>query len=123
MPGAYPPLKNTVGSYVRLPDGRAYLAHVVMFGMTGAMSSQGQTYNGVMQPWTQLSDAEVAEVLNHILVNLNAAVLPTGFVPFTASEVHALRVKQLSFEDVHGERAALMKALAAPAATVEQGRR
>jgi mono/diheme cytochrome c family protein len=111
VPGAYPPLKDTVGAYVRVPEGRAYLVHVVAFGMTGAISSQGQTYNGFMQPWTQLSDADVTDVLNHILVTLNTAFLPTGFVPFTADEVHTLRAKHLSFDAVRSEREAVVKAL------------
>ena len=113
VPGSYPPLKDTIGAYVRVPEGRVYLAHVVAFGMMGAISSQGQTYNGFMQPWTQLSDADVADVLNHILVSLNAALLPKGFVPFTADVVHTLRAKQLSIDAVRSEREAIVKAIGA----------
>jgi hypothetical protein len=114
--GAYPPLKDTVGSYVRVPQGRAYLAHVVAFGMTGAVVSQSQTYSGFMQPWSQLTDAEVTDVLNHILLDLNAALLPDTFAPFTSDEVHTLRAQRLTFEQVRSEREALMKALSAKTA-------
>jgi mono/diheme cytochrome c family protein len=113
VPGVYPPLKDAVGGYVRVPEGRAYLAHVVSFGMTGAISSQGKTYSGFMQPWTQLSDADVADVVNYVLLDLNAALLPKGFVPFTPEEVKTLRAKHLTLAEVRGEREALMKTLAA----------
>src|SRR5438105_15113831 len=59
VPGVYPPLANSVGDYLRLSQGRAYLVHVVSFGMTGAITSHGQTYSGFMQPWQQLSDREL----------------------------------------------------------------
>ena len=116
VPGVYPPLKDAVGNYVQVAAGRAYLAHVVAFGMTGVIASQGKTYSGFMQPWVQLSDADVADVLNHILFELNAALLPKGVVPFSAEEVKALRAKHLTLAEVHGEREALMKALAGRAA-------
>lgn len=123
MPGLYPPLRDAVGSYVAVPEGRAYLAHAVSFGMLGAITSQGRTYNGFMQPWTQLSDADIADVLNHVLVDLNAARLPRSFVPFTADEVHARRAKPLTFDEVHSEREALMKLLGANAAAPDEAHR
>jgi len=116
VPGAYPALKDTVGRYVRLPAGRAYLVHVVAFGMTGAIVSQGQTYNGFMQPWSQLPDADIAEALNHIPIDLNTALLPDMFAPFTSAEVHGLRAQRLTFDQVRRERAAVMNALEGTAA-------
>lgn len=123
VPGAYPPLKDAIGAYVRVPEGRAYLAHVVTFGMTGAISSQGQTYNGFMQPWSQLTDADLADVLNHILIDFNAALLPSGFVPFTADEANQLRAKPLSLDAVHSERAAVVKALSTSTPAADQAHR
>jgi mono/diheme cytochrome c family protein len=115
VPGVYPPLKDAVGNYVRVPEGRAYLAHVVSFGMTGVIASQGKTYSGFMQAWTQLGDADVADVLNYILLELNASRLPKGFVPFTPGEVKTLRAQRLTLQAVRSEREALMKTLAANA--------
>jgi len=63
IPGMYPPLADSIGSYVTLPQGRAYLVHVVSFGMTGPISVHDQLYNGMMQPWPLLTDEEVAQVL------------------------------------------------------------
>jgi mono/diheme cytochrome c family protein len=112
VPGAYPPLADSVGAYVRLPAGREYLVHVVSFGMTGAIPAHGQTYNGLMQPWSQFSDAQIAELLNYVLTGFNRKLLPPGFKPFTAAEVGKLRAKPEAFDQVHEERERLLKALA-----------
>jgi mono/diheme cytochrome c family protein len=112
VPGMYPPLADSVGSYVTVPEGRAYLVHVVSFGMTGAISAHGQTYDGVMQSWPALTDEEVAEVLNYVLANFNATLLPKNFAPLTADEVKKYRTANLALGGVHKERDALMKALA-----------
>ncbi len=111
--GAYPPLADSVGNYVRLRQGRQYLVHVVSFGMMGPISVQGRTYSGFMQPWTQFSDDEIAQVLNHVLADFNARLLPADFTPLTAGEVKRFRATKLSFFEVHNERETLMKALSA----------
>jgi mono/diheme cytochrome c family protein len=113
--GVYPALAGTVGNYVHSPAGRAYLVQVVSFGMSGAIESRGAEYNGFMQPWPQLSDREIAAVLNYILTKFNAQTLPAGFKPYTAPEVRHLRAASLSFDQVRAERAAMVKPLAASA--------
>jgi mono/diheme cytochrome c family protein len=117
VPGAYPPLRDSVGAYVRLPAGREYLVHVVSFGMTGAIPAHGQTYNGLMQPWTQFSDAQISELLNYVLTGFNRKLLPRGFKPFTTTEVGKLRAKPESFDGVREERERLLKALAGTGAS------
>src|SRR5271166_4853433 len=82
----YPPLAESIGAYVALPQGRAYLVHVVSFGMMGPVAVHGQSYDGLMQPWPQLSDADLAEVLNYVLASFNGDLLPRGFVPVSAAE-------------------------------------
>lgn len=106
--GVYPALAGTVGKDVHSPAGRAYLVNVVSFGMSGAIVSQGADYNGLMQPWTQLSDAEVAAVLNFILTRFNAKILPAGFKPYSAREVKHLRAAHLTLDQVHTEREATL---------------
>jgi mono/diheme cytochrome c family protein len=111
VPGAYPPLADSVGAYVRLPAGRAYLVHVVSFGMTGAIPVHGQSYDGVMQPWAQFSDAQIAGILNYVLTGFNRRLLPRDFKPFTAAEVAKLRTRRESLEQVHEERERLLTSL------------
>jgi len=107
----YPPLADSIGEYVRVAQGREYLVHVVSFGMMGAISAQGKTYHGFMQAWPQLSDEDVAQVLNHVLTTFNAKLLPKGFEPLTAGEVKRYRAARHSISDVRKERDALIKTL------------
>lgn len=121
VPSVYPPLADSIGNYVRLARGREYLVHVVSFGMMGPISSRGQTYSGFMQPWTQFSDDDIAQVLNHVLMDFNAKLLPKGFPPFTAGEVKRDRAAKLSLSEVRNQREALMKALGGVAALKAHG--
>jgi mono/diheme cytochrome c family protein len=111
LPGMYPPLADSIGRDVTVPQGRAYLVHVVSFGMTGPISVHGQLYNGLMQSWPALSDDEIAQVLDYALANFNARVLPKHFSPLTAAEVEKDRAANISVGDVRKERDALMKLL------------
>ena len=109
--GLYPPVAESIGSYVALPQGRAYLVHVVSFGMMGPVSAHGRKYDGFMQSWTRLSDQEIAQVLNYVLTNFNRDLLPKAFAPISGAEAKELRAGHLTFEQVHADREALMKAL------------
>ena len=111
VPGIYPPLADTVGLYVKLKAGRAYLAHVPSFGLTGPIESHGETVDSNMPPLTQLSDEDIAAVITYVLTKFNQSLLPADFKPFTAQEVHGYRTKEMSETDVHSERAPLLEAL------------
>ncbi len=112
----YPPLADTVGRYMVLKDGRTYVIDVVSFGMGGKIDSAGDSFEGDMPPWPQLSDQDVAEVLTYVLTGLNTKVLPKDFKPISADEVKAERAKQLTAAAVHAERDALIKDLGNKAA-------
>ena len=109
--GLYPPVAESIGSYVALSQGRAYLVRVVSFGLMGPISAHGQSYDGFMQPWTRLSDEEIAQVLNYVLTNFNRDLLPKDFAPISGAEAKELRAGHLTFEQVHADRETLMKAL------------
>jgi mono/diheme cytochrome c family protein len=115
-PSVYPPLADTVGKYVALKDGRTYIIDVVSFGMGGKIDSGGDSFEGDMPPWPQLSDQEVADVLTYVLTGLNAKVLPADFKPISPDEVKTERAKQLTAAAVHTERDALIKQLGDKAA-------
>ena len=112
VPGMYPPLADSIGSYVAIPEGRAYLVHVVSFGMTGPIAVHGQTYNGMMQPWQKFKDDDIAQVLNFVLTTFNAKLLPKDFSLLTSDEVKKYRTANTGLGDVRKEREALLKTLA-----------
>ena len=115
-PSVYPPLADSVGRYVAFKDGRTYVIDVVSFGMGGKIDSSGDSFEGDMPPWPQLSDEEVAEVLTYVLTGLNAKLLPADFKPISADEVKTERGKQLTAAGVHTERDSLIKELGNKAA-------
>jgi mono/diheme cytochrome c family protein len=110
-PGVYPPLAGSVGGYVALKDGRTYLIDVLSFGMGGKIESGGDSFEGDMPPWPQLSDQDLADVLTYVLTGLNSNLLPANFKPISADEVKAERAKQLNAAAIHTERDALVKEL------------
>ncbi|HTW89712.1 MAG TPA: cytochrome c [Candidatus Binataceae bacterium] len=111
VPGIYPPLADTIGSYVRFKAGRAYLAHVPSFGLAGQIDSHGESFDNDMPPLTQLSDADIAAVIGYVLTRFNQSLLPGDFKPLTADEVHRYRASHMEEADVYRERAALLGAL------------
>ena len=76
--GKVPALKNEVGKFLNVNGGRDYLIQVP----------------GTSQ--SPMTDSEVAEVLNWILENFDAAHIPDDFVPFTTQEVSAVRLEPLT---------------------------
>ena len=73
VPPEVPSLRDTLGQFVKSAEGRGYLVRVP----------------GVAQ--SRLNDEELAEVINWILTEFNAASLPKDFRPFSAREVAAVR--------------------------------
>ncbi len=80
---------------------------VLLYGLPGQITVNGQGYNGVMPPWTQLGDEEIAAVLNHLMTSWDNEALLEQFAPYTADEVAAQRDQGLSASDVLGLRQAL----------------
>lgn len=104
--GLAPPLAGTLGKRMAFPEGRTYLPGIVISGLAGRMESKGVLYEGIMPSWQQLSDAELAAVLNHVLTQFNAAELPTGFKAIEADELAATRVRKPTSKELRALRAA-----------------
>ena len=62
-PGTYPPLVGT--PWTTQEDMKREHVEVVLNGLEGEITVLGESYNGVMQPFNKLNDAEVAAVVNH----------------------------------------------------------
>ena len=87
-----PDMRGQLGHFVKVPEGRAFLVKV-----PGSSNSA-------------LSNTELARLLNWMLQSFAPANLPADFVPYTESEVTALRNAPL--DDVAAARATVVTRLA-----------
>lgn len=91
--GRIPPLKDMLGRFLQLPEGRTFLVQVPGVHNSG------------------LDDAAVARVMNWMVPRFSAATLPAGgFVPYTAAEVGEARAHRPA--DVPTYRKTLARRLA-----------
>lgn len=103
VPGVFPPLAGHIPDLLAAKGGREWLIQAVLYGLQGSISVKGLNYNGLMPAYPQLSDAEIAAVLNHIATQWGNA-FPAGQSAYTAAEVQALRGKNLTPQQVLAAR-------------------
>lgn len=82
LSSVFPPLAGS--DYLMADRDRA--VHTVLAGLTGAVTVNGHEYNGVMPPFGNLTDHEIADVLSYVRSNFGN----TG-EPVTPEEVAAVR--------------------------------
>lgn len=101
LDGAVPPHVGHLPNVVQKDGGRRYLIDVLLYGLTGDVTILGERYDGVMPAWSQLSDEQIAAILNYELHAYgNEELLPESFTPILPEEVAAERGRDLSPEDV-----------------------
>jgi nitrite reductase (NO-forming) len=83
LPGVFPPLAKS--DYVATKS-KDELIGIVLNGLTGPVKVNGQDYNSVMPPMSQLTDDEVANILTYVRSEWNAQPEPVS-----KSEVAAVR--------------------------------
>ncbi len=86
-----PSMRDEVGHFLRVPDGRAYLSQV-----PGTLN-------------TPLGDGETADLLNWVMSNIGRSSIPADFKPYTADDVRAYRASVP--QDIPGMRVRLVKQL------------
>jgi mono/diheme cytochrome c family protein len=70
--GLAPPLAGTLKNYPASADGKQYLSQIAVSGMVGRIESQGHSFVGLMPSFkADLSDAEIAAVVNYVLGHFN----------------------------------------------------
>lgn len=99
VPGAFPSLKG-LDQLAKAEKGRVYLIRVVVFGLQGPIRVGSATFKGVMPGFGQLSDAEVAVLLNHVLSSFGNK----NPRPITPEEIKKVRAKPLKPQDILKER-------------------
>ena len=102
VPGQFPRLAGRIGTIASSPDGKAFLTKVLLNGMSGRITADGEPVMGIMPAFDTLSDDDIAAVLTYL------SGLGHPSVPFTAREITDARAQaKLSPTDVAAERAAL----------------
>ena len=109
-PGTFPPLAGRVGQIAGNPDGKAYLAAVLVNGLHGPITVDGQSYKGFMPSFRALSDEDIAAVLTYVGTLGNSAA-PAGI---SAQDVVAVRAAPMDAATVQAKRAALQTAHVIP---------
>lgn len=105
--GAFPPLVGHAPDIIKA-GGREHLINVVLYGLQGSIKVKNNTFNGVMPAFPQLSDEQVANVLNQILTAWgNDKLLPKDHKAITASEVNAARATKQTAQQVWSNRGKL----------------
>ena len=101
FPGKVPRMRNFVGYFLHSQEGREFLVQV-----PGVAASR-------------LSDAQITEVMNWLLLTYSSPQLPQDFEPFTEIEVAALREHQVA--DPEATRMRILRHIAAdlPALAIE----
>ncbi|WP_353199260.1 cytochrome c [Sandarakinorhabdus sp.] len=90
LAGQFPKLSGRAAAIAQTPAGRRYLARVVLGGMAGPIEIDGVKLNGVMPGMASMSDAEIAEILSHV-VTLGKPAKPAK--PFKAEDITAARAE------------------------------
>jgi mono/diheme cytochrome c family protein len=102
VPGQFPRLAGRVGAIADKPDGKKFLPQILLNGMSGRISVDGEPILGIMPAFDSLSDDDIASVLNYL------TALDHAPVPFTADEIKAARDQpRMSPTDIAAERTRL----------------
>jgi cytochrome c oxidase subunit 2 len=100
----FPPLKAHTPALYNAD--RSYPIKLLLYGLNGSLSILGSRYSGQMPAWGQLSDEDLAEVLNYIMTSWGNDTL-AEFTPYTPEEIAAERDKNLSQQDIYQLRQGL----------------
>jgi cytochrome c553 len=88
LAGQFPRLAGRAAFIAQSPEGRRYMARVVLGGMAGPIEVEGARIAGVMPGMAGVSDADIAEALNHA-ITLGKPAKPAK--PFKPADIAAVR--------------------------------
>lgn len=98
--GQFPPLKGRIGAIASTPEGKAYVTHVLLNGLSGMIKAGGSTYMGYMPSFGAQSDENIAAILTYVASLSDVKPAPT----FTADDVKKERASTLTPPAVLEER-------------------
>ena len=102
VPGQFPRLAGRAGEIASKPEGKKFLPQVLLNGMSGRITADGEEILGIMPGFDSMSDDDMAALLTYL----------TGLehtpVPYSADEIKQARAQpKLAPGDVAAERAIL----------------
>jgi mono/diheme cytochrome c family protein len=102
VPGQFPRLAGRIGAIAANPDGKVFLPKVLLNGMSGRITADGEPVLGIMPAFDSLSDDDIAAVLTYL------SGLDHAPVNFTAREIGEARAQpKLPPTEILAQRAAL----------------
>ncbi|MBS0961280.1 c-type cytochrome [Acetobacter thailandicus] len=105
MPGSVPPVRGRINIIASTPEGKRYLADVLINGLSGAIVVDGKPYDSYMPSFDRLKDEEIATILNWLSARGDTKPAPT----LTAADIAEARARHISTPKVSAERAELHK--------------
>ena len=102
VPGQFPRLAGRAGEIASTPEGKKFLPQVLLNGMSGRISVDGEQILGIMPGFDSMSDDDMAALLTY-LTSLDHAP-----VAYTADDIRTARAQpRLAPGEVAAQRAAL----------------
>ena len=90
--GLAPSLAGTLKTYLANTDGKQYLSQILVSGMAGRIESQGRVLVGMMPNFrADLTDADIAAVVNYVLGHFNSVAGTSAAQPITPAAITAAR--------------------------------
>jgi len=90
--GLAPSLAGTLKAYLATADGKQYLSQILVSGMGGRIESQGRVVIGMMPNFrADLTDADIAAVVNYVLGHFNGVAGTSAAQPITQAAITASR--------------------------------
>ena len=100
VPGEYPRLAGRVSKIASNPRGHAFLAQLMLTGMSGTITVDGRKILGIMPSFEDLKDEELAAALNYV-TGLEGGKAP----PFMPQDLKKARVgPQVTPQQMAGTR-------------------
>ncbi|NHO31773.1 c-type cytochrome [Acetobacter fallax] len=103
MAGSVPPLTGRIDRIASTPEGKRYLAAVLMNGLSGPMRANGMSYEAEMPPFRYLSDEEAALILTYL--SGQGSTVPAPVI--TAADVAEARAHRVGASGTASMREAL----------------
>ena len=102
VPGQFPRLAGRVGEIASKPEGKKFLPQILLNGMSGRVSVDGEQILGIMPGFDSMSDDDMAALLTYL------TALDHAPVAYSADDIKAARAQARQAPgDVAAQRADL----------------